>query len=101
NDPPVILDIPDQTILDYSQFKPVILDHYVEDIDNADSEIIWTTSGEKIWLFQLRIGLHPFHWQINIGLDMNQYCLLQLIHQACREQKWPCLLLKTVVFSMI
>jgi Leucine-rich repeat (LRR) protein len=67
NDPPVILDIPDQTILDYSQFKPVILDHYVEDIDNADSEIIWTTSGEKNLVVSIKdriasISLADKHW---------------------------------------
>ncbi len=46
NDPPVVTDIPDQTINEGSTFTTINLDDYVDDIDNLDSEISWTTSGE-------------------------------------------------------
>jgi len=46
NDPPVVSDIPDQTIDEGGTFATINLDDYVSDIDNLDSEITWTTSGE-------------------------------------------------------
>ncbi len=45
NDPPVVADIPDQTITEGSSFATIALDDYVNDPDNLDSEIIWTYSG--------------------------------------------------------
>ncbi len=45
NDPPVVSDIPDQTIAEGSSFATIALDDYVNDPDNLDSEIIWTYSG--------------------------------------------------------
>ncbi|MFH1686332.1 MAG: Ig-like domain-containing protein [bacterium] len=45
NDAPVVADIPDQTISEGSSFATISLDDYVSDIDNADSEINWTYSG--------------------------------------------------------
>ncbi len=45
NDPPVVGDIPDQTIAEGSSFATIALDDYVNDPDNLDSEIIWTYSG--------------------------------------------------------
>ncbi|MFC1944554.1 leucine-rich repeat domain-containing protein [Chloroflexota bacterium] len=45
NDPPVVGDIPDQTIDEGGSFTTVILDNYVNDPDNADEEISWTYSG--------------------------------------------------------
>ncbi len=45
NDAPVVADIPDQTIAEGDSFMVVNLDDYVSDIDNADSEISWTVSG--------------------------------------------------------
>ncbi len=46
NAPPVVSDIPDQTIDQGASFTTITLDNYVDDLDNAASEIIWTTSGE-------------------------------------------------------
>ena len=44
--PPVISDIPDQSVAEGSAFATINLDDYVTDPDNADSEITWTASGE-------------------------------------------------------
>jgi hypothetical protein len=45
NDTPVVSDIPDQTIPEGSSFTTINLDDYVTDVDNADSEMVWTYSG--------------------------------------------------------
>ena len=45
NDAPVVADIPDQTIAEGSTFVTINLDDYVSDIDNADNQMAWTTSG--------------------------------------------------------
>ncbi len=45
NDPPVVSNIPDQTIPEGSSFATINLDNYVDDIDNTDAEITWTYSG--------------------------------------------------------
>jgi len=45
NSQPVVSDIPDQTINEGSTFTTIILDDYVSDVDNLDSEITWTHSG--------------------------------------------------------
>jgi hypothetical protein len=45
NLPPVVSNIPDQSIIVGSSFLPVVLDDYVSDPDDADSEIRWTTSS--------------------------------------------------------
>ncbi len=45
NDPPVVSDIPDQTIDEGQSFTQIVLDDYVSDPDNADSEMTWTYSG--------------------------------------------------------
>jgi hypothetical protein len=45
NDPPVVANIPDQTIPEGSTFDTIALDLYVSDIDNMDSEMNWTYSG--------------------------------------------------------
>ncbi len=45
NDPPVVSDIPDQTIDEGGQFAQIILDDYVSDPDNADSELSWSYTG--------------------------------------------------------
>ncbi len=47
NDAPVISDIPDQTIPEGATFTTINLDNYVSDIDNPDSEITWTYSGNN------------------------------------------------------
>ncbi len=43
NDPPVVSGIPDQSIAEGSSFATITLDNYVTDIDNDDSEIVWTS----------------------------------------------------------
>jgi len=45
NDPPIVTDISDQTILEGSLFTPINLDNYVSDPDHSDSEMTWTYSG--------------------------------------------------------
>jgi len=45
NAPPVVYDIPDQTINEGSSFNPITLDDYVSDPDNLDSEQTWNYSG--------------------------------------------------------
>lgn len=47
NDAPVVSDIPDQTIEEGTSFTQIILDDYVSDVDNADSVIVWTYSGNN------------------------------------------------------
>ena len=46
NDPPVISDIPDQTIAEGSIFAAISLDDYVFDVEDPDEDIVWTNSGE-------------------------------------------------------
>ncbi len=43
--PPVVTDIPNQTISEGFTFATISLDNYVSDLDNIDSEISWTYSG--------------------------------------------------------
>jgi parallel beta-helix repeat protein len=45
NDAPVVSGIPDQTIVEGGSFLSITLDDYVDDVDNADSEMTWTYSG--------------------------------------------------------
>ena len=45
NDAPVVTDIPNQSITEGSSFVTISLDNYVSDVDNTDSEITWTYSG--------------------------------------------------------
>ena len=47
NDAPVISPIPDQTVEAGKRFRPIVLDNYVEDVDNADAELTWTVSGAQ------------------------------------------------------
>ena len=47
NDAPIVSDIPDQTVAEGSSFATISLDNYVTDIDNFDSEISWTYSGNS------------------------------------------------------
>ncbi len=46
NEPPVVSDIPDQSVAEGSAFATITLDNYVTDPDNGDSEITWTAAGE-------------------------------------------------------
>ncbi len=45
NDPPLVSDIPDQTIAEGGRFATIILDQYVTDPDNTDSQMTWTYGG--------------------------------------------------------
>ncbi len=45
NDPPVLIDIPNQTILEGSLFNNINLNNYVSDPDNTVDQISWTYSG--------------------------------------------------------
>ena len=47
NDPPVMKDIPEQTIKEKGQFKPVELDKYVDDLDHAKDKLKWTITGNR------------------------------------------------------
>ncbi len=47
NDTPVVADIPDQVINEGETFTDINLDDYVSDVDNADSEISWTYTGNQ------------------------------------------------------
>jgi PKD repeat protein len=47
NDPPVISNIPDQTIAEGAAFTDIQLDNYVSDPDNTDTEITWTATGQS------------------------------------------------------
>jgi hypothetical protein len=47
NDPPIMNDIPGQTIGQGSNFQTIDLDRYVEDADNADADLTWSYSGNK------------------------------------------------------
>ncbi len=45
NDPPVVTDIPGETIAEGGSFATIALDDYVSDADNTDAEMTWTYSG--------------------------------------------------------
>ena len=45
NDAPVVLDIPDQNIMEAQTFAQINLDDYVTDVDNLPSEMSWTSTG--------------------------------------------------------
>ena len=46
NAPPVVDNIPDQSVAEGSAFATINQDDYVADPDNLDSEITWTVTGE-------------------------------------------------------
>ncbi len=47
NDPPVVSDIPGQTIDEGGSFTQINLNDYVQDVDNSDSEISWVVHGNQ------------------------------------------------------
>ena len=47
NQPPVVSKIPEQTILENEEFKPVNLDDYVQDPDNSNDQISWRFRGNQ------------------------------------------------------
>jgi hypothetical protein len=48
NVPPVVSDIPDQSVEEGNAFSSIGLDNYVTDPDNLGSEITWTYDVEAI-----------------------------------------------------
>jgi len=57
NDPPVMKDIPAQTIKEKQQFKTVELDDFVSDLDDEKSKLKWTVSGNK----DLKVSIDAKH----------------------------------------
>ncbi|MCB9059538.1 MAG: tandem-95 repeat protein [Calditrichae bacterium] len=55
DDPPVVSDIPDQTITEGQSFTSINLDDYVNDVDNTDAEITWNYSGNT----DLSVNINP------------------------------------------
>ncbi len=50
NLPPVVTDIPGQTICGDESFTQIVLDEYVDDPDNVDDEIIWNIhTARTLW----------------------------------------------------
>ncbi|WP_405341983.1 tandem-95 repeat protein [Fibrobacter sp.] len=47
NDPPVMKDIPEQSIKEKGSFKTVELDKYVEDLDHSKDKLKWTVTGNR------------------------------------------------------
>ena len=45
--PPVVTDIPNQTIAEGATFATINLDDYVTDVDNTDAQMTWTYSGNS------------------------------------------------------
>ena len=45
NDPPIIAGLGGQTIANGENFAPIILDDYVNDVDNPDAELQWSFGG--------------------------------------------------------
>lgn len=58
NDPPIVADIPDQEIDEGGSFTDLMLDDYVHDADNANSELTWTHSGAVDLLVTIDPGTH-------------------------------------------
>ncbi|MBI3418262.1 MAG: tandem-95 repeat protein, partial [Verrucomicrobia bacterium] len=53
NEPPVVGEIPDQTVKAGKDFFPIELDRYVDDPDNSTKEISWRVTGAN----QLRVSI--------------------------------------------
>ena len=47
NDPPIISEIIDQTISASESFTDIALGNFVNDVDNSNSELIWTVTGQS------------------------------------------------------
>ena len=70
NDAPVVSGIPDQTISEGATFTTIALDDYVADPDNADSEMVWTFSGNMALTVSIvnrvaTIGIPNLDWNGN------------------------------------
>lgn len=53
--PPVVTDIPDQTINEGQTFATINLDDYVSDLDDPDASLTWTATGQS----QLLVSISP------------------------------------------
>ena len=53
NDPPVVSNIPDQTILEGASFAQINLDNYVTDDEDLDEDIDWSYSGNADLLMSI------------------------------------------------
>ncbi len=53
--PPVVTDIPNQTIDEGQSFATIALDNFVSDLDDPDANLTWTTSGQS----QLSVTISP------------------------------------------
>ena len=53
NDPPVVDDIPNQTISNGVSFTPISLDDYVSDADDPDADLSWAISGQNELIVQI------------------------------------------------
>jgi len=63
NDPPVVVDIPDQTITEGNNFSVIQLDNFVSDPDNPDNQITWTYSGNN---------------ELNVNIDANRVATIAI-----------------------
>ena len=64
--PPVVDDIPDQTVVEGSIFSSIKLDDYVADGDHADSEISWSYSGNN---------------ELSVSINVNRRATIQVPHE--------------------
>jgi photosystem II stability/assembly factor-like uncharacterized protein len=67
--PPVVTNIPDQTIVAGKAFTSIKLDDYVSDRDNVDSQIIWTVTGNS---------------KISVTIDVNRIATIKIADTAWR-----------------
>ena len=57
NDPPVVSDIPDQTVPELGTFEAIDLGLYVYDPDNSPAELVWTYSGNTELVVDITDGI--------------------------------------------
>ena len=67
NDPPIVGDIPNQTINESESFASINLNDYVSDIETSDANIIWSYSGNIDLTVSIidqiaTISIPSFHW---------------------------------------
>lgn len=53
NDPPVMKDIPSQTIKEKQEFKAIDLDNFVSDLDHPNDKLKWNITGNKDLKFKI------------------------------------------------
>jgi len=56
NDPPVMTQIPNQTIEEGGNFNNLNLNNYVDDPDNQDNELTWTATGQNQLIITINQG---------------------------------------------